>query len=388
MWCESLPWGFVPPCSSGRGVPSRGADLRRCPVVLLIAALAVAVAAATGLVGPMPALGAPRRAKTAAAHPAPLAPPRSLTPFVAGASPTDDGTWSPAGRPVDGDPAVYETALVPPGGSSPAGIAWMDTRLLSARLYSGSLSPGGGPYTYTAPVEPAQAATLVAAFNGGFQMKDAGGGYYTEGRMVVPVRAGAASLVIYRDGSADVGAWGTDVKMTPDVVAVRQNLVPLVAAGRPTALAMSADWQAWGDTCGADSCASSVPGIESQWRSAVGVAADGALVFVAGPSLDPLQLAQLLARAGVVRGMELDINPDWPVLATYDPPPGGLASPANGSRLIASSIQGPATFFEPSWNRDFVTMSARPSTLSGTIAFPAQRSGGGHRVQPRKRRRS
>lgn len=383
---------MVPRSLSGGGIRSRRAGPGLGPVDLLALVLvaAVVVAAAVGLVGPMPAVGAPRRAKPPAARPGPLAPPRALTPFVAGASPADDGSWSPAGRPVEGYRAVYETALVPPGGSSPAGIAWMDTRLLSARLYSGSLSPGGGPYTYTAPVEPPQAATLVAAFNGGFQMKDAGGGYYTEGRLVVPLRAGAASLVIYRDGSVDVGAWGTDVRMTPDVVAVRQNLVPLVAAKEPTALAMSADWQAWGDTCGADSCASSVPGIESQWRSAVGVSADGALVFVAGPSLDPLQLAQLLVRAGVVRGMELDINPDWPVLATYDPPPGGLASPANGSRLIASSVQGPATFFEPSWNRDFVTMSARPSAVTGTIAFPVslRRSGGARRVHARRRGRS
>ena len=54
----------------------------------------------------------------------------------------------------------------PPGGTEPAGIAWMDTRPLTARLYSGSKSPGGGPYRYTAPIQPAQADTLVAAFNG------------------------------------------------------------------------------------------------------------------------------------------------------------------------------------------------------------------------------
>jgi hypothetical protein len=105
----------------------------------------------------------------------------------------------------------------------------MDTRVLSARLYSGSKSPGGGPYRYTAPIAPAQARTLVAAFNGGFQLKDARGGYYTEGRMVAPLRPGAASLVISADGSVTVGAWGRDVTMTRNVVSVRQNLMPLVA---------------------------------------------------------------------------------------------------------------------------------------------------------------
>jgi hypothetical protein len=271
---------------------------------------------------------------------------------------------------VDGRPAVYETSLVPPGGPAAAGIAWMDPHLLSARLYSGSVSPGGGPYAYTAPIGPSEAASLVAAFNGGFQMAQAGGGYYTEGRIVVPLVSGAASLVIYSDGSVDIGAWGTDVTMTPQVASVRQNLVPLVANGEPTPQTASPNWLAWGNTCGATSCAPSVPDVEQQWRSAVGVTADGAVVYVTGPTLTPLQLAELLVRAGVIRGMELDVNPYWTVLVTYDPPGGGLANPTNGSRLVAGTVQGPATFFDPSWARDFVTMSARPAVVAGTIAFP------------------
>ena len=46
----------------------------------------------------------------------------------------------------------------------------------------------------------------MCAFNGGFQMADAHGGYYTEGRVIVPLVAGAASLVITQDGRAVVGA--------------------------------------------------------------------------------------------------------------------------------------------------------------------------------------
>jgi hypothetical protein len=288
----------------------------------------------------------------------PLAKPADLVAF--GSSPaTGEGVWRAAGRRVRGVPAVFETTLVPPGGSQTAGIAWMDTHLLRARLYSGSQSPGGGPYRYTAPVQPASARRLVAAFNGGFKMDAAEGGYYTEGRMINPFRRGAASLVIYADGAVNVGAWGTDVSMTSDVVAVRQNLLPLVADGRPTPLAASTDWQAWGNTCGASSCAASVPGIEHQWRSAVGVTSDGALVYAQGPALAPFQLADLLVQAGVVRGMELDINPDWPIFATYEPASAhGLATPSDG-HLLTATVRGPDTFFEASWARDFITMSAR-----------------------------
>jgi hypothetical protein len=358
------------------GVPARQAAGVALCLVMLVSVGAVLTACDGGkpTVAASPRTAASRTvtgarsrigSRTASAHRVPsgtgeLPVPAPLAPFGtssgAGAS-----TWRPVGRRVDGVPAVYETMLDPPGGTRLAGIAWMDTALLSARLYSGSKSPGGGPYRYTAPVQPAQAMSLVAAFNGGFKMADAHGGYYTEGRMIDPLVQGAASLVIYASGQVTVGAWGTDVRMTPDVVAVRQNLVPLVADGRPTALAASADWQAWGSTCGASSCAASVPGIEHQWRSGAGVTADGALVYVVGSALDPLQLAELLTRAGVVRGMQLDINPSWPVFASYAPAsPRGLAAPSNGSKLLATTQQGPWTFFEPWWPRDFITMSARP----------------------------
>ncbi len=348
------------PC---RAIPARPGYARSLGFRLLIGAAAlaagatlsalpgtVAAAALTGTAATRPPLATTR----------PLATPRPLAAFVTPATP-GEGRWVAAGRRVGGIAAVYETTLVPPGGSLAAGIAWMDTRLLSARLYSGSKSPGGGPYRWTAPIQPSQASSLVAAFNGGFQMGPGVGGYLTEGRVIDPLRAGYASLVIYADGNVAVGSWGHDVRMAPDVVAVRQNLVPLVALGRPTPAAASPDWRLWGATCGALSCASSVPGIEAQWRSGVGVTRSGALVYAAGPSLDPLQLADLLVRAGAIRAMELDINPDWPDFSAYTPAaPAGLAAPSNGSRLLAPMVQGPWTFFESWWARDFVTMSVRP----------------------------
>jgi hypothetical protein len=265
--------------------------------------------------------------------------------------------WQKAGRLVGGRPAVYETLLVPPGDSKRAGIAWMDTHLLSARLYSGSMSPGGGPYKYTAPVTQTAASSLVAAFNGGFKMADAHGGYYTEGRTVRPLVRGGASLVIYADGSVRVGAWGSDVAWTPSVVAVRQNLFPLVVGGKPSVLASTRRWRAWGGTC---PCGKGQHGSEYQWRSGLGVTAGGALIYVVGPVLSPLQVADLLVRAGAVRGMQLDINPTWPVFASFKPAaPDGLAAPSNGARLVDTYL-GPATFFDPTYARDFVTMSARP----------------------------
>jgi hypothetical protein len=276
----------------------------------------------------------------------PLAP---LTPFSSPAV-TDEGVWHPAGRAVGGQVAVYETLLRPPGSNLVAGVAWMDTRLLRAALYSGSVSPGSGPWKLTAPISPAAARTLVAAFNGGFKFPATEGGYYAEGRLVYPLRAGGASLVIYANGDATVGQWGRDVTMTSQVIAVRQNLTLLVDNGRPVPGLNPYDTSAWGSTLG---------GIPAVWRSGLGVTANGALVYVTGPSLEITQLAALLARAGCVRAMTLDMNPDWTVFATYDPStPTGLATQANGQNLVAGTVQGPFTFFEAWWARDFITMSA------------------------------
>jgi hypothetical protein len=71
------------------------------------------------------------------------------------------------------------------------------------------------------------------------------------------------------------------------------------------------------------------------------------------------QLADLLVRAGAVRAMELDINPAWDTFVAYNPPDNGLASADNGTLLLSSMAGGPDRFFEPSWARDFITMSSR-----------------------------
>ncbi len=277
--------------------------------------------------------------------------PASIAPF---ASPpvAGEGRWSPVGRTVDGLPAVYETMLRPDAihTSYVVAVAWMDTELLKAALYSGSAIPGGGPYTHTAPISPSDATTLVAAFNAGFLMSDAEGGYYTDAKTIIPLRTGAATFVVYNNGSATVGQWGRDVTMGPDVVSVRQNLDLLVDNGHVVPAAYDANSSQWGATLG---------NALYVWRSGLGVTADGALVYVGGPGLDILDLANILERAGAVRAMELDINTDWVNFSSYQPSnPGGPATLANGTTLVPGMTGGPGRYFESWWARDFITMSA------------------------------
>jgi hypothetical protein len=279
------------------------------------------------------------------------------TPIVPLASPpvAGEGQWSPVGRLVHGVPAVYETLIRPSAihTSYVVGVAWMDPMLLKATLYSGSQIPGGGPFTHTAPISPTDSTSLVAAFNAGFLMSAANGGYYTDNKTIVPLRTGAASFVVYKDGTFALGQWGPDVSMTPNVVSVRQNLDLLVENGQVVPAAYDANSSAWGATLG---------GGLYVWRSALGITANGALLYVGGPGLDIYNLANIMVHAGAVRAMELDINTDWVNFSTYQPATaGGQAAGANGSELLAGMSGGPGRYFEPWWARDFFTMSAAPS---------------------------
>ena len=288
---------------------------------------------------------------SAGATPSPSTPaPHALVAFVLPAQP-GEGQWSPAGRRVHGQPAIYTTYLRPPQNSGVrAGVAWINPHLLRATLFSGSLSPGGYFWKYTAPVSRTLARTLVAAFNGGFLLKDSHGGYYSEHHLVAALVPGAASLVIYRDGSMAVGQWGRDVSMTPSVVAVRQNLTLLIDHGTPVAGLNRYDTANWGAT---------LDQVVDTPRSALGVTATGAFVYVEGP-MNITDLARLLVRAGAVRAMVLDMNSLWPVFATYTPAsPTGYATPGNGRDLTPSMVQTPARFFTPAYARYFITLCAR-----------------------------
>ena len=260
-----------------------------------------------------------------------------------------EGQWLPAGPLIGGVTGLYVaqfraddvyTAQI-------TSAVWMDPTLLRLALVPGAREPGG---TWTEPpgISGPALATTVAAFNGGFRFQDAHGGFYLDGRQAVPLKSGAASLVIHRGGSVDIGDWGTEVHMTPDVEAVLQNLVPIVDHGRPAPNATYNDAKIWGVTLGAGTVVA---------RSGVGVTATGALVYVAGPALTARSLAESLQRAGAVRAMSLDINPNWVTFNFYQH---DAADPSKVNALkLYPQMQRPATrYLGPApESRDFFTLS-------------------------------
>ena len=269
-----------------------------------------------------------------------------------------EGVWHVAGRETaTGIPTMYEAFVRPDAihTSYVVGVVWMDPTLLQAQLYSGSSIPGGGPYPYTAPISAKNSENLVAAFNAGFLMPDANGGYYTDGRTILPLRNGAASVVIFKDGTMTVGKWGSDVTMSAQVASVRQNLDLIVDNAKPVPGLTNANLLKWGKTLG---------GSFNVWRSGLGVTKNGALIYVGGPSLSIADLANVLVRAGAVRAMELDINTDWVQFSAFRGPLNTPINGGNGASLESAMAGQPSRYFVNWWTRDFYTMSLRASVTT------------------------
>ena len=292
-------------------------------------------------------------------------PPRMVSPVIPALP--GEGVWQPAGRPVAKCSAMFVTSVRPDTvhTSYTTGIAWMDPRLLRATLYSGSQIPGGSNFKYSAPVTASQAMSLVSAFNAGFRMGDSQGGYYTDHKTIAPLVTGKASAVVYKDGTMDVGAWGTQVTMNPNVVSVRQNLDLIVNNGHMVPGLDSNDQSKWGATLG---------GTALVWRSGFGVTANGGLVYVGGPSLSITALADLLQRAGCVRAMEFDMNVDWVNYVYFNQAVGQPASAANGQLLVNTATEqmtgGTSRYFANWWTRDFYTMNARYAANATSMNNP------------------
>jgi hypothetical protein len=285
------------------------------------------------------------------APPAPphLAPPGNIPPFTTPLP--GEGVWSPTGRTVQGLPTVYTTFMRPDPvhTSLVTGVAWMDTKLLRGVFVPGLQEPGGGPNPWGSQVPQDQRAGLVAAFNSGFKMSGARGGYYTDGQMVKPLRDGAASLVILQDGTVNVGTWGRDFAMDPNIKTVRQNLDLMIDGGREVPGLDSDTNDKWGATLGNKVFV---------WRSAVGVDAQGGLIFVGGSGLNAKTLGDVLVRAGAVRAMELDINSQWVSYYTYDQIYPYDPSAVQGHKLLPDMQRGEDRYLQPG-ERDFFAMFAR-----------------------------
>src|SRR5579863_6827000 len=264
-----------------------------------------------------------------------------------------EGVWHVAARTTaNGIPTTYEAFVRPDAvhTSYVVGVVWMDTNLLTALLYSGSQIPGGGPFWHSAPISAIRSKTLVSAFNAGFLMQNADGGYFTDGKTYKKLRNGAASVVIFKNGRMVVAKWGRDVLMTNQIASVRQNLDLIVDNSKEIHGLRNPKSTKWGTVVGPNN---------DVWRSGLGITKSGALVYVGGPGMSLSDLANVMVRAGVEVGMELDYGLDWVQLSTFTGVPGTAINAANGQSLLPSMPGTPGRYFASYWAHDFFTVSLR-----------------------------
>ena len=205
-----------------------------------------------------------------------------------------EGQWTAVGPSVNGVPGMYTTQVRPDAvHTSYLELAvWMDPKILRFALHPGTDVPGG---SWTTPPSVPKAERRA---RGPVQwwFPDAGrkGGLYLDGKEAKPLRDGDATLVINKNGSADVVQWGRDRSRDDNLLAARQNLALIVDGGQPAPDLDENPHDKWGVTVGNKVFV---------WRSGVGVTANGAVVFVGGPSLSARSLAETLSRVGAVRAM-------------------------------------------------------------------------------------
>ncbi len=256
---------------------------------------------------------------------------------------TEEPGWSVVGADDLGI-ALDQRTITGPSGGAVTVIRFRAGRVQFA-LHVGSQDPPVGtaviPPNAGAAIGPQETPLLLGAFNGGFKMTAGAGGFEVDGQVLSPLVVGDASLVIDADGSAHIGVWGQSVPTAGEqVVSVRQNLPPLVSGGAPNPTVGEA--YAWGAMLGPGPA---VP------RSALGEDASGNILYAAGMSLVPSDLAAGLVDAGAVDAMELDINPEWVQAVAAQGPGAPLAAMIPGQNR-------PADQYQAGWSRDFVTALA------------------------------
>jgi hypothetical protein len=263
-----------------------------------------------------------------------------------------EGIWRGTGPVIRGRPPVlvttFRTEVDYP--RIVAYVAWFDHTRSSLAFYPGRYEPPSAPVRGPMSIPIDQRWRLLATFNGGFIYRDGSNGSSIGGRQYEPLKAGLATLVAYRDGRVDVQTWNGGTTAGRQIAFARQSLPLILDHGRLNP-ALN-DSSQWGYTLG---------NAVRVWRTGAGIDRHGNLIYAAADYQTVSTLAKILQRAGAVRAMQLDINPEWPTLITYAHH--GSLDPIK----VVPNYQQPATRYLVPDDRDFFAVYRR---LLGPVTVP------------------
>ena len=255
-----------------------------------------------------------------------------------------EGVWHPTGPPVRGRSPVlvttFRTELDYP--RIVAYVAWFDHTRTALAWYPGRYEPPRAPARGPFMVPYGQRWRLLATFNGGFTYVDGHNGSTVNGVTNEPLKDGFATLVGYRNGRVDIRTWTGGPNAGPNVAFARQSL-PLIVVNGKLSPALN-DSTEWGFTLG---------NAVRVWRTGVGIDRRGNLIYAAANNQTVFTIARILQRAGAVRAMQFDINPEWPTLITYQHYHGLYPI-----KVVPNVMQSATRYLVPD-DRDFVAVYRR-----------------------------
>ena len=263
-----------------------------------------------------------------------------------------EGVWKPTGPAIDGKPPVLVTTFRTERDYPQivAYVAWFDHTRTALAYYPGRYEPPSATLRGPAEVPHAQRWRLLATFNSGFIYQDGLNGDALDGQVNEPLKQGLATLVAYKDGRVNIVGWNGASAPGPAVAWARQSLPLIINHGRLSPKLN--DSTAWGYTLG---------NAVRVWRTGVGVDRRGNIIYAAANYQTVTTLARILQRAGAIRAMELDINPEWPTLITYRHHRGLVPT-----RVVPNVQQPPTRYLVPD-DRDFFVVYRR---LPGPVTVP------------------
>jgi hypothetical protein len=229
-------------------------------------------------------------------------------------------------------------------------VAWFDHTRTSVAYYPGRYEPPDAPNRGSMSVPNGERWRLLATFNSGFIYRDGHNGSSINGVEYEPLQKGLATMLAFRDGRVDIKSWSGGPVAGRRIAFARQSLPLIVDNGRLNPNLN--DSSQWGFTLG---------NAVRVWRTGAGIDRRGNLIYAAADYQTVTTLARILQRAGAVRAMQLDINPEWPTLISYTHHRG--LQPTK----IVPNVQQPATRYLVPDDRDFFAVYRR---LAGPIAVP------------------
>jgi hypothetical protein len=293
---------------------------------------------------------------TASAAPAPApaiqpAVPQDVGPVHKSWSAPGDGRWVAIAVPdvPSAPPTMYKTLLHPDKNRSWAEVfvVAMDTRAIELHMLAGTkepvaTEPEAANISRPGVIPEAHRSTVLAAFNGGFKTEHGKYGMAVDGVTLIAPRNDVCTLALLQDSSIRIASWPKLAALEKDMVFWRQTPACMYEEGLLHPNLRAGAEKKWGSTLDGETVIR---------RSAIGVSADGAFLYMAiSNNTTAAAIADGVHHAGAAAVAQLDVNFSYPKFVLFEK---GSASERQAVALASGFEFSSDEFIRQPSRRDF-----------------------------------